>query len=251
MQTVACMAASSPATPPLIGLILLDHDGWMGGTIYVRNLVYALDALPADERPVVRLIGTERARPDLVNDLLSFDFVEGPQLRTPLAALAGRAARRLRRVATGAGGPIAYDGVDIVFPALHTDHPNGTRHLYWIPDFQHEHMPELFSAEELATRRAKDAAIAKIGGHLILSSRMALDDFRRLYPDARTVPHVWSFCTTMSAHEQGGRDPIAAYGAPRKYVYIPNQFWAHKNHETAFRALGLQDPIPYYKSERG
>ncbi len=223
--------------PLVVGVQILDHDAWMGGTIYVRNLIYALDAVDPAERPSVQLIGWEHARETLVNELASFDFVETPKSRTTLTSRAGRAARRLYRGVTGTPAPGPFDGVDILFPSLHTEASGNAKQLFWIPDFQHEHMPELFSADDLAARRAKDAAIADAGGHLVLSSHMALDDFRRFYPGSRTVPHVWSFCTTLTEHERNGRDPQDVYGLPGKYLYIPNQFWAHKNHMTAFQAI--------------
>jgi len=221
----------------VLGIQVLDNDAWMGGTIYVRNLIYAIAGLEPAERPPVRLIGWEHARASLVEELAGFDFVETPAVASRTSSLVRRAIRRLYRGLSGEAASSPYDGIDIVFPALHTGNAGNVRRLFWIPDFQHEHMPEFFPDEELVARRKKDAAIAGADGHLVLSSRMALADYQRLYPDATTTPHVWSFCSTMTAHERGGRDPHDAYGVPRKYLYIPNQFWAHKNHETAFRAL--------------
>ena len=43
------------------------------------------------------------------------------------------------------------------------------------------------------------------------------------------------------------RDGLAAYHLPEKFIFLPNQFWQHKNHKLVFEALGrlrLQDVSP-------
>jgi glycosyltransferase involved in cell wall biosynthesis len=58
----------------------------------------------------------------------------------------------------------------------------------------------------------------------------------RFYPDARVNHHVWSFPSLLNAADADGAH---ADGSPQKFLYIANQFWAHKDHETAFKALAL------------
>lgn len=41
----------------------------------------------------------------------------------------------------------------------------------------------------------------------------------------------------MTRNEEGGRDPLRAFGLPEKYLYVANQFWVHKDHLTLFEAL--------------
>jgi glycosyltransferase involved in cell wall biosynthesis len=100
-------------------------------------------------------------------------------------------------------------------------------------------MPLLFSPEELRWRDATYSRIARQHGILLLSSQAALSDFRRLFPDAVVRPRVWSFCSSLGTGEQGGANPRDKYGLPEKFLYVPNQFWVHKDHATVFRALGL------------
>jgi hypothetical protein len=111
--------------------------------------------------------------------------------------------------------------------------------LYWIPDFQHATMPQLFLQEELRWRDDTYGGIAQQRGVLVLSSRAALADFRRIFPDAVVRPRVWSFCSNLGASGSAGANPHQKYGLAEKFLYVPNQFWVHKDHATVFKALGL------------
>jgi glycosyltransferase involved in cell wall biosynthesis len=215
---------------------------WIGGRIYLRNLVHILASLPSRERPEVVLLGGVTAQSALVRHLSSFDFVKGIGPTNEVVARLGRAGawveRLLRYAARRLVKPTKSRGIDLEFPVFEV----GERpwpSLYWIPDFQHAAMPQLFSSEELRWREATYSRIAQQHGVLLLSSQATLSDFRRLFPDAAVSPRVWSFCSSLGAGEQGGANPRDKYGLPEKFLYVPNQFWVHKDHATVVRALGL------------
>lgn len=125
------------------------------------------------------------------------------------------------------------------FPAPGAN-PNDKSRLYWIPDFQHVHLPEFFEPFELEMRDKVHREISECEGILVLSSESARQDFFSLYPEARIHTRLWSFCSGISVSENGGApNPVEQYGLPKKYLYLPNQFWAHKDHITVFRALAI------------
>jgi glycosyltransferase involved in cell wall biosynthesis len=224
----------------LLGLNLFDSVEWMGGTIYILNLVRTLAALPPAERPRVRLLGLLKRSSELVQDLIALDLVEyDPAQLKGRHTVIPNTIYRLRRY-IGRNVPLMRDpetrGLDAIYPALQASR-NEFADIYWIPDFQIEYFPHLFTPEDLAQRRGRYEAIAAQDGTLVLSSEAALGDFRRFYPNRRVNPVVWRFCTTLPAER--GRDPHQAYGLPEKYLYLPNQFWAHKDHRTAFAALRI------------
>ena len=138
---------------PVVGLVVYDNAGWMAGSIYIRNIVYALASLPEAERPIVRLIGVLGANPDLLRELVKFDFVETrtPVERSKTQTLALRAVRKTGRTLLGAVSDPELRGVDVVFPCLLPDPRRGPQ-MFWIPDFQEHHLPEFFSSEERVQR---------------------------------------------------------------------------------------------------
>ena len=125
------------------------------------------------------------------------------------------------------------------FPGQDIDGKEGPQ-LFWIPDFQHLYLPQFFSDREVADRNGALRKIAEKKGILLLSSQAALDDFNGNFSDAAITPRVWSFCSTVDLTDSCGFSQTRTkYGLPDKFAYIPNQFWAHKDHLTAFKAIGL------------
>lgn len=227
-----------------IGLSLSDSSqSWTGGVIYLRNVVQCLAALPPAERPRVVLWHAGSELPEAFRDLLELDGVGLPEGGSPFAWLPPRQAQLAFRVARRLGRVLGLPGrrrrgLDVSF-GVGGQVGAAVPHLHWIPDFQHLHLPHMFSEEEIEARNQGQRHVADQEGILLLSSRDALGDFRRFFPDARISPRVWSFVSLFSPGELAGPDPRAAYGLPEKYLYLPNQFWAHKDHLTAFEALRL------------
>jgi glycosyltransferase involved in cell wall biosynthesis len=212
--------------PLVIGIELIDDPAWMGGTLYLRNLATALLRLPEGERPAVQLLGAPAAI-----ERFGRETGTDPARRPPAQSRWSRLFSRwgLHRPASAA--------VDVVYPGFGAPVP-GAVTIRWIPDFQHRYLPELFSAEERAARDLSIGAIAAQSGVVVLSSAVAAEDFRRFYPDARATPRVWRFCSLLDT--SGAPPPLPpelARRLPEKFLYLPNQFWAHKNHLTVFKAL--------------
>lgn len=224
-------------TTPVIGLEYISESGWTGGGIYLRNLVYCLATLPEIERPDIRLLGADPGDP-AVQLLNALPFVNGPTLGKPPGVYA-RLWRRIQRRYLGRliGTEPEADGVQAVYPGFGPRLP-GAAHIHWIPDLQHVRLPEMFTAEERKARNVSMSRVAASDGILVLSSHCAERDFMETFPDARIGIRVWPFCSVITEHEQGGDEPHRKFGLPEKYLYLPNQFWKHKNHATVFKALG-------------
>lgn len=222
----------------VIGLDFIADEGWMGGAIYLRNLVYCLASLPEHERPDIRLLGVPDPENPIAKELRSFPFVD--RGIPPAAGQAGRRrfwTRVKRRLFQSVLPPEPeWRGLDATYPSF-GHRIAGAAAIRWIPDLQHLHLPHLFTDDEYKARTANMARIAETRGVLVLSSEAARTDFVAAFPDPRIDIRVWRFCSVITDHERGGANPHDAYGLPRKYIYLPNQFWAHKNHITAFRAL--------------
>lgn len=215
-----------------------EDANWMGGAIYLENLLAALCALPQDERPDVRIAFLGSPATPLAARLMAFPIVAPSSNSAPLARL-----RRLHRALVRRWPAIGRlsRGVPgaVYFPAFDT-RQTWRRNLYWIPDFQPLVLPEFFESDERAARHHAMAAIAASRGTLLLSSRAALADLGRFFPDAMVDARVWSFCSSIDAGPPERAPPvIERLQLPRKYLVIANQFWRHKDHATAFAALRL------------
>jgi len=113
--------------------------------------------------------------------------------------------------------------------------------LTWLPDFQHVHLPEMFSKAECLSRDRKYLQTAKVATRIILMSEAVKNDFLSFAPIyahkvrvLRPVSYV-----PKSVYEYNLNSILNLYHLPEKFVFLPNQFWKHKNHELVFRAVKI------------
>jgi len=235
------MSKPSPAIHELtLGIELINDQAWMGGTIYLRNLVRCLYRLPSAERPRIQLLGDSESV-----DALQAIIGGQPDdtLRHSLSTLWWRLASRvpMKRFHRLIGRIHHHDpgAIDVLYPGFGAAPPSVAM-MRWIPDFQHRHLPELFSEEERCARDASMSRVASQPGILILSSQAALKDFRHFFPEAISTPRVWSFHSLLElSHLEASQAISMPIDLPSKYLYLPNQFWVHKNHLVLFKALAV------------
>jgi hypothetical protein len=112
--------------------------------------------------------------------------------------------------------------------------------LAWVPDFQDRHLPHLFSYWNL--RRKSLGLLLQLATRrtVLLSSEDARADCEHFYPRARGRTAVARFAVGP-ALEPGENDPriAAKHGLPARFFYLPNQYWAHKNHSRVVDALQI------------
>ena len=118
------------------------------------------------------------------------------------------------------------------------------RGIFWIPDFQHKTLPEFFSEEELRQKDANFLAMTSKANPLVLSSRDAQHDLERFFPGHKCRAKVVHFVSYIEPELRAVTPEMEekvreSFGLRRKYIYLPNQFWQHKNHIVAVRAIEL------------
>lgn len=233
---------------PHVGLIGLDR--WQGGVVYTHNLVRALSHLPAVERPHITLFC--RNSTDLFKEVTSLaDHVvvfqslldrvtEGTRFEVLGQRIhAGLGAALWREAAPELAASARRARVETVFPvsvAYTRLLPNA---IAWIPDLQHCFLPEFFSQLARAARdKSFHALLRDSNRHLVFSSRCVLDDARRVYGTPLAQSHILRFATVpLPSWFQDPAPSVAKYKLPSSYIILCNQFWIHKDHLTAFKAV--------------
>jgi glycosyltransferase involved in cell wall biosynthesis len=118
------------------------------------------------------------------------------------------------------------------------------RIIGWIPDFQYLHLPELFPTLDPDEETRQNRKIIAQSDIVILSSHNALQDFTRIAaPEHQSRGTVLQFVSqpgnAASSHTIT-RDAIERkYGFVGRFFFLPNQFWAHKNHVVVLQAVKL------------
>jgi glycosyltransferase involved in cell wall biosynthesis len=184
----------------------LRAGGWLGGRYYLHNLALALAQLP------------ESGRPELAGIAPGDEAVEFEGLLTPVAELPSDA--------------------DVVFPNWNVPPRTDATQLHWIPDLQHRRLRGTFSWQERLKRELAFVRFAVPARRIVVSSEAVRLDAARAYPPFARKLHVLRF-TTVVPPELLASDPaetLARYGLEPGYLFLPNQFWKHKNHGVAFAA---------------
>src|SRR5262249_15333387 len=148
---------------------------------------------------------------------------------------------RRRGLPHGIEDALARHPVDVLFPALDWRGHRTVHHLAWAWDTQHLSLPELFPPDELQRRAAAFERMAAGAPIIVVSSETGARAFAERFPDASGRLRVLRFTTVPDPDWLDG-DPRAtatAYGVSGRYALVPNHFWVHKNHATAFAALGI------------
>ena len=126
----------------------------------------------------------------------------------------------------------------------HSDAPVKLPRLLWIADFQHLHLPQMFSDFQIKERNVNLRKAVEESDTVILSSNDAFNDFKSVYPDYADKCEILHFVAIpdgdiYSKTDSIGEATIKKYSLPEKYFYVPNQFWKHKNHKIVFEAVSI------------
>lgn len=106
----------------------------------------------------------------------------------------------------------------------------------YLYDFQHRHLPHLFTDRERHKREHAFTRMVKAAPAVIVNSRDTADEARRLYPYAADRIHALPFNASPRTEWLAVQPPpICVPTGP--YFLVSNQFWVHKDHPTAFRAF--------------
>ena len=219
-------------------------DNWLGGVNYYRNLLAVFDAAA---EPDLRLhLLTDD--PSFLSDLQLSSRVKVHQLPMLLRKSTAWALRQTLLLATGKDVQLIAQLKRlkvraVLFKFVPGSAAAGIPSFPWIPDFQSQHHPELFPAALAAAERKNAALYIRQAAGLIVSSHAARDDAMALFGADTGKTHVLRFAPKLDFAPLQSvelRDEVLArYGVTRPYVFLPNQYWQHKNHLLVAKALSL------------
>lgn len=115
--------------------------------------------------------------------------------------------------------------------------------IFWIADFQYLHLPQCFSHFDRMMRDNTAHYMAKKKNILILSSEDAKEDFLKYYENHNCQCRVVHFASNiedeiMQITKMDETEILQKYDLyGKKYIYIPNQFWQHKNHLVVLKMI--------------
>jgi len=238
-------------TKPLrIGLIMQGGKDWIGGSQYIKNIIFALSSLPKEVRETFEICLICNKSFDLkeyetISDSLNHTYYLESELEP--FTIANRLRWLFKRKFYKQVYPrfdefIARKNIDFLYPYfINNKLKSSYKSATWIADFQHKYLPDFFTSQELNQRDESISLIANQASTIVVSSKAAESDLIKFFPEAQGKSKVLTFKTSLP-EEYFTQDAIAIqnkYHLPDHFLIVCNQFWQHKNHKLIFQALKL------------
>lgn len=238
------MTASAPKKRLCVAFASMGGEYWTAGTHYLKNLFAALRSLTAEEQVEIVLLTPDSDAPESLKP-----YVDRVLFTTGIRGGPGFWERQWNRFERRIGidpepksalsAFLRDQDVDVLFSNTEYGPRFDVPLLSWIPDFQHRHLPEMFSPAELESRYQTLSRIAKYASRVILSSQNARHDLEAFAPDCVPKARVLPFVAQIPSRVYDS-DPAwicDRYHLPQRFLYLPNQFATHKNHTLVVEAL--------------
>lgn len=221
-----------------LGVLFNFSSKWMGGIIYIINIINTLNFLDDEEKPEIFLF----YRPDLKRfiDEMEYPYLNLVEWNFP-SITKGTVKSILLRKNLFIADILAKYNLDSVYPLQ--DYPvrtkTKTKLVSWCADFQHRHYPEFFTTFQRAGRNLRTMMALRNNDNLVLSSNDALNDLRRFYAvPGKLKLDVFHFVSVLKwENEQEIESLKSKYNLPSDYFLVSNQFHKHKNHRVLLLTL--------------
>ena len=119
----------------------------------------------------------------------------------------------------------------------------GFKNIVWFPDFQHLYLKKLFNSSDIRYRDNLYFNYIKYGDiHLVSSkdSKKDLVKFNKKKLNNSLNVSVLNFVPEINFDKLiPFKKIIKLYKLNKKYIYVPNQFWIHKNHFLILKCINL------------
>ncbi len=226
-----------------IAFHVLGDAAWVAGPNYLRGLFAALRGRYGPE------IGLYLLAPEGQNGAADFsralhaDALLEYRTHRPWTApwALDRAAQRLLARDLSKENVLRAKGIQALFGLQLAFEAPKVATLSLIPDFQHVQMPEMFSAAEIEFRNYIFRETVRRATRVIVFSEAVRKDFQAFAPKQADKVRAVSPISVVpaSVYEQTAAALLAKLHLPEKFIYLPNQFWKHKNHAAAFQAVRI------------
>lgn len=214
-------------------------ENWIGGTYYIENLIFALNALKDEEKPQLIIIADEITYHRLI-EKIHYPFMSMHRTyddRNIVIKFLNKITQKYFNSSSFA----KKTSVDALFPySFPVSYLKSKKDIFWIPDFQEHFYPMFFSKEEFKKRKDWQNTIINSKKFLILSSQNSLSNYKEIYPDSKLKPLVLPFAVTLpDLSSLNFRQIKIEFNLKNLYFICPNQFWIHKDHKTLINAVAI------------
>jgi glycosyltransferase involved in cell wall biosynthesis len=230
-----------------VGIVVSFSDNWIGGLNYYKNLINAMYEL--SDRKIDFIIFTNKnSKLEHIAEFSKVQIVRSSMFdRLSLLWLIRKFITHCFNTEPLLISLLKKYKIDILSHSGGLGKKSSIPTIGWIPDFQHIHLPSLFSKENRYRRDREFNRISELCSKIILSSKDAEKDMHQFAPASIHKTVVMNFAINPSiANSMEKMTPLSVledrYQFSGSYFLLPNQFWIHKNHEVVVQALNILKP---------
>lgn len=225
-----------------VGFIGAVSKEWMGGLNYFNNLLFAIDSLNNKELQIFVFVG-KKTDEDIKNMFRKYATVIEDRIfdRKSLKWFLMKLEQKIFKTNFLLENILKKYDIQVLSHSSITKFKN-IKTINWIPDFQHIHLPQMFSKKEIENRDKSFIQIIKESDVVVLSSFDALTDLKNFSSEYQNKARVLQFVSQPNSryfelNENDKNNVLKKYDIKDEFFYMPNQFWKHKNHMTVFTAI--------------
>ncbi|WP_459898693.1 glycosyltransferase family 4 protein [Campylobacter concisus] len=225
-----------------VGFIGSVSKEWMGGLNYFKNLLLAINSIEKKELEVFVFVSkkidieTKRMFQEYATVIEDSVFD-----RKSIKWFLSKIEQKIFKTNILLENILKKHNIQILSHAAITNLKN-VKTINWIPDFQHIHLPQMFSEKEIQNRNNHFLKLIRDSDLIVLSSFDALKDMKKFVPNYEDKARVLQFVSQpnnryFELDEHDKSLLLQKYEIKDDFFYIPNQFWKHKNHMMIFEAI--------------
>lgn len=209
-------------------VITFSKNSWLGGNIYLSNLIDQIKKNSIDIKPII-LTNYNYSK----NNLSYFKNVKIIQSNFFSNTFLSRLKNKLQIIFLGKDialeNYLIKNKIDILSHFFVTGRNSKIKSLFWIPDFQEIYNLKYISFKRKLMRKINLLYAIKNSFNIILSSNTVKNDLKKIHPIVSNKAVVFKpFFETPDKIKN--KKILIKYNIKKKFFLLPNQYWKHKNH---------------------
>jgi glycosyltransferase involved in cell wall biosynthesis len=225
-----------------IGFIGNVSSQWMGGMNYYKNLLFAIASLKDKDIEVYIFVGC-KADDEIKTLFAEYSIVVQDSMfdKNSFSWYIGKIFKKFFNSSFLLEKVLKKYKINVLSHSGITK-LQCCKTINWIPDFQHIHLPHMFSSDEIKRRNTNFQRIIKESDKVVVSSYDAEKDLNIMINGYKNKVNVLQFVSQpkdkyFRLNDENKKKLVEKYDLPNEFYYIPNQFWKHKNHMLVFESI--------------
>ena len=216
-----------------------SKNSWLGGAVYLKNLFEGINAQKNSNIKPIIITDYSCSK----KDLLDFNKIEVIKSNLFSRSNFNRILNKILIFFFGKNifveNFLKKNKIDITSHFNFLGNKSEIPSIYWQPDFQEIHNPNLLKIKRIIFRKINTYLFIRHSDKILLSSNAVRSDLKKIslngYKKSTVIKPV--FLDLNSNRLKSLNFLIKKFKIKKKFFFLPNHFWVHKNHMLVLESL--------------